>query len=183
MNLPKPLAVWITGLSASGKTTLGGALVRHLTASGLAAVWLDGAEIRGRLDRSYGYSREERVLVVDKIGEMAAEVNDAGQIAVVSTISHVQSARTAVRTRLKNFFEIYLNCPPEVCATRDYKGQYRRAFDGELDNFVGVTEPYEESSKVELAIDTAALSADEVLASAIAALTHAKVLPPMAKVS
>ena len=178
MSPPTPFTIWITGLSASGKTTLGSALSRHLTASDRAAVWLDGEEIRRRLDRPYGFTREERVLVVDKIGEMAAEANGDGQIAVVSTTSHVLSSRKAVRKRLQNFFEIYLKCPPQVCAARDYKGQYRRAFDGEIDNFVGVTEPYEESSRVELVIDTAALSADEALAAAVAALADARVLPP-----
>lgn len=168
-----PYTIWITGLSSSGKTTLAGGLHEHFKSLGVHSVWLDGEEVRKHLGRDYGYSIEERVLVVQQIGIMAADTICQGKNAIVSTISHVYSARLAVRNRLENFFEIYLKCPPEVCAQRDTKGNYFRAMRGELNHFVGVTEPYQESPNPELVIDTASVSAKETLAAAIEAVSSA----------
>ena len=172
----KPYTIWITGLSAAGKTTLGQGLSEHLRGHGVACEWLDGEEIRKGLDREYGYSAEERTLVVERIGDMATAVMAQGKVAIISTISHIYAARLAVREQIGDFFEIYLRCPPEVCATRDYKGNYDKAMRGELDNFIGVTEPYEETPNPELVIDTSAMGQPEALARAIEALDRASAL-------
>ena len=166
-----PCTIWITGLSASGKTTLGRGLYDYFKSRGVASVLLDGEEVRKRLDREYGYSTKERVLVVEHIGNMAEKTVRQGELAIISTISHVYSARLAVRKRLGNLFEIYLKCPPAVCAQRDTKGQYVRAMRGEVENFIGVTEPYQESPNPELVIDTSAVSAKDALAAAIKAVS------------
>ena len=162
-----PYTIWITGLSASGKSTLGAGLSEHLVSLGVSCELLDGEAVRTRLDRVYGYSVEERNLVVHQIEHMAAEAMSSGKLAIVATISHVSATRSAVRARLGRFFEIYLRCPPEVCAQRDRKGNYARALRGELPNFIGVDEPYEESSDPELIIDTSRLAALDTLALAI----------------
>ena len=162
-----PYTVWITGLSASGKSTLGEGLSEHVRSLGVSCELLDGEAVRTRLDRVYGYSVEERNLVVEQIEHMAADAMSRGLLAIVATISHVAATRSAVRARLGSFFEIYLKCPPEVCALRDSKGNYARALRGELANFIGIDLPYEESSDPELVIDTARLAATDTLALAI----------------
>lgn len=162
--------IWITGVSASGKSTLGRGLSEFLTAEGVPHEWLDGEDVRRRLNH-FGYSRDERSLMVAKIGELVENIiGEGGRLVIVTTISHVRRDRAAVRARLGNFFEIFLRCAPEVCAQRDTKGNYERAFRGEIDHFVGVTEPYEESLSPELEIDTSATSAAAILEQVIEAL-------------
>lgn len=158
--------IWITGLSASGKTTLGRHLVRELRQRGGTAVELiDGEEIRPTLDRVYGYSRQERSLVVLAVAKLARQYNEEGKAVVVCAISHVEETRRQIRQYLGRFMEVYLYCPVEVCAQRDYKGNYRKAYSGLYDNFVGVTEPYEKSDSPELILDTANCSIDNCLAT------------------
>lgn len=153
--------IWITGLSASGKTTLGWRLKELLASGGIDNVeFLDGEELRKSLGKCYGFSTEERKAFALDIGQLAAECNSRGNVAIVCAISHVREIREGIRKQLRNFMEVYLNCAVEVCAQRDYKGHYQKAFAGLYDNFIGVTEPYQPSDKPELTIDTAAESVE-----------------------
>ena len=159
-NLLTPGTIWITGLSASGKTTLGQRLQEDLLSRGIEeVVLLDGEVIRERI-KSFGYSPEKRNEVVFKVAELALEYNRQGKIVVVAAITHQRETRANVRKYLDRYMEAYLKCPVEVCAARDYKGNYQKAFSGELDNFVGVTFPYEESDP-ELVLDTYKKSIEE----------------------
>jgi len=151
-----PPTIWITGLSASGKSTLGKNLFEQLAQSGVTnVVLLDGEDLRSRLNLKFGYTPDQRFEVIKNIVDIAKEHNRKQEIAIVSTISHKREMREFARNNLDNFYEVYLDCPVEVCSNRDYKGNYEKAFKGEYDCFVGVTEPYERSLTPELVINTA----------------------------
>jgi len=157
-----PGAVWITGISASGKTTAGKNLYEKLKADGFNNVEvLDGEELRKHLDRQYGFTVEERFAVAENIVRVALEKIKSGKLVIVSTITHKLSMRKMARDQIDVFMEVYLQCPVEVCAARDYKGNYRRALSGKLDNFIGVTEQYEVSPHPELVLNTRQLGIEE----------------------
>lgn len=150
-----PCTIWITGLAASGKTTLSRYLTEALRKEGIANVELfDGEDVRSRLSRKYGYSTEERIQLVSEIARMANESNEKGNVAVVATISHIRKARETARQHIPRFMEVYLDCSADQCAARDYKGHYEKARKGLYDNFIGVTEPYEPSVAPELVLKT-----------------------------
>lgn len=154
--------IWITGITASGKTTLGKDLYQNLFQKGFINIeFLDGDELRKRIGGNHGHSLRDRYAVLKKIVKLAKELNQENKIVIVSTISHKVEMRKYARRELENFIEIYLSCHPDVCARRDYKGLYKKAKQGELDLFVGVTEPYEESEKPELIVHTDKFSREE----------------------
>ncbi len=157
-----PGVVWITGLSASGKSTAGQNLYKKLQNSGITnAEILDGEELRTHLDRKYGYTVEERMAVAENIVRVAVDKIKSGKLVIVSTITHKLAMRKMARDHIDLFMEVYLKCPVEVCAARDYKGNYELALAGKCDNFIGVTEPYEVSSRPELVLDTGILGIEE----------------------
>ena len=154
--------IWITGITASGKTTLGKKLHEYLLENGIKNVeFLDGDELRNRLTVKYGHSIEDRFMVVKEIVEVAKKSIMNGNIVIVSTISHKIEMRDYARSQIPHFMEVYLKCEPEICADRDYKGQYKIAKNGDYELFVGVTEPYEESHKPDFIIETGSLSEEE----------------------
>jgi len=172
---PVPSTVWITGLPASGKTTLSGALRCGLEERGYACTVLDGDLLRERLSRRYGHSIEDRFAVLREIVAAALDVRDQGMIPIVATISHKREMREYARQALGRVLEVYLDCAAPVCAARDHKGHYQRAYAGEYACFVGVTEPYETWKKAEIVIDTArsciAQASHTLLAASLAFLS------------
>jgi adenylylsulfate kinase len=176
-----PATIWITGVSASGKTTMGKYLSEALVSRGVSNVkWLDGEDVRKSMKNKFGYSVKDRTEVIRHMITLANEHNAEGGVVVVSTISHRREVRSQVRSEIDNFMEIFLKCPVEVCAARDFKDNYRRAFAGEYSNFPGVTEPYEESSP-ELVLDTANCSISEcgeLLTRHVLDFLHAETPPP-----
>lgn len=157
--------ILITGIPASGKSTLGARLRDDLLKVGINnVVFLDGEDIREQLKKEgkhYGYSSAQRKELGAQVARIALEYNRKGVICVVSAIYHLKEARQQIRLAVDNIMEVHLRCPVTVCAQRDYKGNYRKAFQGLYDNFIGVTEPYQESENVELRLDTAALTIKE----------------------
>jgi adenylylsulfate kinase len=154
-----PGTIWITGLSASGKSSLGRALASGLEATAISdLVVLDGDEFRSRLDRTYGHSLQDRIAVLHHLVEAARTENMNGRPVIVATISHKRDMRAHARRRIGRFMEVFLDCPMEVCSARDPKGLYRRALAGEYSCFPGVTEEYERSTDPHLVLDTATLS-------------------------
>ncbi len=154
--------IWITGVSASGKSTLGGKLFNDLKAIGVNNVkLLDGEAIREELGETHGYMTDERNAILGKTIQMASKYNENGIIVIVTAISHKRDIRQKARDTITNFMEVFLNCPLEVCIERDYKGHYQKALNGEYENFIGVTESYETSDSPELVINTKSLTIEE----------------------
>jgi adenylylsulfate kinase len=157
-----PGAVWITGISSSGKSTTGENLYKRLVKEGFKNIEiLDGEELRKHLDREYGFTTEERFAVHKNIVRVALEKIQSGKLVIVCTINHKLAMREMAREKIDLFMEVYLKCDVDVCVARDYKGNYKQALAGECDNFIGVTEPYEVSKYPELVLDTGKLGIEE----------------------
>ena len=157
--------ILITGISASGKSTLDKRLFGSLLRLGITNVRLiEGEEIRRKLQKSgkrKGYSTPDRDAVLKEIGALAKSLNDEGLICVICTIAHRWQTRKEVRERTGKFMEVYLECPVEVCAKRDRKGHYHKAFANLYCNFIGVTEMYQRSDNVELTLNTDKMKINE----------------------
>jgi adenylylsulfate kinase len=148
-------AIWITGITSSGKTVLGRSLYERLIAeSGIQLEFVDGDDYRRRFKENYGHTMEDRLLLCEKWVEIIREKNRNGITVIMSTVSHKKAMRDYARSKISRFMEVYLDCSPEVCAIRDHKGLYRRAQMGEFDLFPGVTEPYEPSDIPDLTLST-----------------------------
>ncbi|RSM81622.1 adenylyl-sulfate kinase [Kibdelosporangium aridum] len=141
------MTVWLTGLSASGKSTIGAELERRLVASGRPAYLLDGDNLRHGLNAGLGFAMGDRKENVRRVGEVAKLFADAGVIAVVSLISPYREDRDLARRIHQDaglrFVEVFVDTPIEVCARRDPKGLYAKARAGEITGFTGVDDPYE----------------------------------------
>src|ERR671914_1943673 len=148
--------VWFTGLPSSGKSTIAAAVEARLLAEGLAAYVLDGDNLRHGLNGDLGFSPEDRAENVRRVGEVAALMADAGVVALVSLVSPVRADRAAARVaherRSLRFLEAWVSTPLEECERRDPKGLYARARAGEIPDFTGVGQPYEEPEAPELEI-------------------------------
>ncbi|HEX3693422.1 MAG TPA: adenylyl-sulfate kinase [Solirubrobacteraceae bacterium] len=162
--------VWITGLPSAGKSTLGTALEEALLASGRNAYLLDGDDLRRGLCGDLGFSREDRTENVRRVGELARVLADSGTVAIVALVSPYARMREHVRGRHEadglRFVEVFVDTPVSVCAERDPKGLYARAYAGELDGFTGVDDPYQAPGAPELRI-TPQLALDGVVAAVL----------------
>jgi bifunctional enzyme CysN/CysC len=150
------MTVWLTGLSASGKSTVAVELERRLVASGRPAYLLDGDNLRHGLNADLGFGAEDRAENVRRVGEVARLFADAGLVAVVSLISPYRADRERVRAAHEaaglSFVEIFVDTPLEVCEARDPKGMYARARAGEITGFTGVDDPYEPPGEPEIVL-------------------------------
>lgn len=135
--------VWLTGLSSSGKSTLGEGLCRHFETLGRRVELLDGDIVRQRLCKGLGFSKEDRDENIRRIGFVAELLARNGVIVVVSAISPYRAVRDEIRGRIPAFVEVYVNAPLAVCERRDVKGLYRQARAGLLHGFTGIDDPYE----------------------------------------
>ena len=155
--------IWLTGLSAAGKTTLGRALCASLRALGYRVDQLDGDEIRRDLSSDLGFSAADRDENVRRIGQLAHRVASQGSIVVVSAMSPFRRARASVRDLIPNFIEVYVNAPVEICSNRDKKGIYRGARAGQLRDVPGVDLPYEPPSHPQIECRTDRETVEESL--------------------
>ena len=153
--------VWFTGLPCSGKTTLSRLLASRLRSMKYPVEIFDGDEIRRHLSQGLGYSRQDRDLNISRIGYVCHLLSRNGVVAIAAAVSPYREAREAVRKRIDRFVEVYVKCPLEVCFARDAKGMYRKAFAGEIPQFTGVSDPYEEPTKPEVVVETGRLSPEE----------------------
>ena len=155
--------IWFTGLSASGKSTIAIELEKALVEYGKAVYRLDGDNVRHGLNSDLGFSPEDRNENIRRIAEVAALFKDSGMITLSSFISPYQEARDFARERAGEdyFKEIYVKADVETCARRDPKGLYEQAINGEIDNFTGISAPYEEPENPDLVLDTRKLSVEE----------------------
>jgi len=152
--------LWLTGLSGSGKTTLANRTYEYIEKRGLSVEKLDGDILRG-LFPSTGFSRAQRDEHIKRVGFMASILEKHGVIVVASFISPYRQARRFVRDMCSNFIEVYVQAPLDVCEKRDVKGLYTRARAGQIKNFTGLDDPYEEPQNLELIINTDEQTVDE----------------------
>jgi len=153
----KGLILWFTGLSGSGKSTLAAEVERRLNEKGRATYLLDGDNIRHGLNADLGFSPEERAENIRRIGEVAVLFLDAGIITLASFISPYQKDRERIRklSPKDRFVEIHVDCPLEVCEERDVKGLYKKAREGVIKDFTGISAPYENPETPEIYLNTA----------------------------
>jgi len=161
----KPFVLWFTGLSASGKTTLAQLLQAELTRSGFRCFVLDGDLLRGGLCNDLGFSSLDRAENVRRAGEVARLLVDAGLVVLAAFISPYVADRARVRSRFAQdqFYEVYLECPIEVCRQRDPKGLYRKAQEGLIPKFTGISDPYEPPPAPDLVVRTGELTVQQSL--------------------
>ena len=154
-------AIWLTGLPASGKTTIALVLAEHLRAQGRSVETLDGDEIRLGLSADLGFSAEDRQQHNRRVIFVSKLLVRNGITVVIPLISPYRETRDYARSELENFVEIYVKCPVEECIRRDPKGLYAKALRGEIKNFTGLDDPYEEPLSPELTVMTHRLSVEE----------------------
>jgi len=159
----KGVTVWMTGLSASGKSTIAVILEQMLLHRKKHAYRLDGDNIRMGLNKNLGFSAEDRAENIRRIGEVAKLFADAGVIAITSFISPYKKDRDLVRSTSKpgDFIEIYIHVSLETAEKRDPKGLYKKARAGQLKGFTGIDDPYEAPEKPEILIETESLKPEE----------------------
>ncbi len=154
-NRHQPGVLWFTGLSGAGKSTLAMALEHRLFDEGYQVYVLDGDNVRTGLNANLGFSPEDRAENIRRVGEVAALLSDAGLIVITAFISPYRADRDRAREAGENSFrEIYIKADVETCESRDPKGLYKRARAGEIQEFTGISAPYEEPSNPELVVDT-----------------------------
>ncbi|MBL8022485.1 MAG: adenylyl-sulfate kinase [Leptospirales bacterium] len=155
----RPIAkvIWLTGLSGAGKSTLANLLVDAIRRRGLPVELLDGDQVRSIFPNT-GFSREDRIGHVKRVGFLASLLQKNGVFVVASFISPYRESRDFVRGLCSEFVEVYLSTPLEVCEKRDVKGLYQKARAGEIQHFTGIDDPYETPEKPELVIDTSQFS-------------------------
>ena len=159
----EPLVIWFTGLSASGKSTIAGALEHILTNQGYHTYLLDGDNVRHGLCKDLGFSDEDRQENIRRVGEVAKLAADAGLIVLTAFISPFQSDRRIARDILpqNQFIEVFIDTPLNICKQRDPKGLYEKAERGEIKQFTGIDSPYEAPEAPEVYIEAGNQSVTE----------------------
>lgn len=162
LNGHRGAIVWFTGLSGSGKSTLAHAVEEILHKNGCRTFVLDGDNLRHGLCRDLGFSSKDRQENIRRISEVAKLFMEAGIIVLTAFISPYRIDRQRVRAMVDqdSFIEIYCNTPIEICETRDVKGLYKKARNGEIAEFTGISSPYQSPEMPELVLNTAEVSLD-----------------------
>ena len=158
----KPVVLWFTGLSGSGKSTIANIVEKKLHAMGRHTMLLDGDNVRHGLNRDLGFTDADRVENIRRVGEVSKLMLEAGMITLVSFISPFASERAMVRGMLEDgeFIEIFVDTPLEEAERRDVKGLYKKARAGELKNFTGIDSPYEPPTNPEITVNTVRVDAE-----------------------
>ncbi len=154
-NQDKGCVIWFTGLSGAGKTTLAALLEAELRRRGRRVEVLDGDVVRTHLSKGLGFSKEYRDTNIRRIGFVCQLLSRNGVVAIAAAISPYRTVRAEVRAACDGrFLEVYAKCPVEVLKERDVKGLYEKALAGEIPNFTGVSDPYEEPLHPEVVVET-----------------------------
>jgi adenylylsulfate kinase len=172
--------LWFTGLSGSGKTTIAHLVGPELDRRGLVVEYLDGDNVRTHLSKELGFSKEDRDTHIERLGWVASRLTRQGGAVITAAISPYEATRRMARQMVEEvgtFVEVYVKASVEECARRDVKGLYEKAFRGEIKEFTGVNDPYEEPSGPELVIDTEAHPPEESAAIVVAKLEELGLVP------
>ena len=154
MKDQKGFTAWFTGLPCSGKTTVADRVAEVIKEKGHRVERLDGDIVRKGLTSDLGFSKEDRDENIKRV-TFVAKLLTRNDVAVLATfVSPYRERRAKTREEIGNFVEIYVRCPVEICIERDVKGMYKKALAGEIKNFTGIDDPYEEPENPELVIDT-----------------------------
>ncbi|MBU0689911.1 MAG: adenylyl-sulfate kinase [Gammaproteobacteria bacterium] len=166
MNGHGGVILWFTGLSGAGKSSLSHAVEEALHSMGCHTFVMDGDNVRHGLCADLGFSSEDRVENIRRVGEMSKLFIEAGVIVLTAFISPFRSDRERVRSLVPHgdFMEIFCSTPLEVCEERDVKGLYKRARAGEIKEFTGISSPYEAPVDPELVVETGKLSIEDSVA-------------------
>ncbi|MFQ5879173.1 MAG: adenylyl-sulfate kinase, partial [Dehalococcoidia bacterium] len=168
--MQRGFTVWFTGLSGAGKTTLAQRLLAKLRHLAYRVELLDGDVVRTHLSKGLGFSKEDRDTNIRRIGFVCKLLTRNGVVAIAAAISPYRSVRHEVRTDIGDFVEIYVRCPVPELAKRDVKGLYAKALRGEIPNFTGVSDPYEEPQDPEVIVATDTETVDESVGKIVAKL-------------
>jgi len=183
MEKDRGFTLWFTGLSGAGKTTIAEIVEKELRERGRRVEVLDGDIVRTNLSKGLSFSREDRNTNVLRIGFVANLLTRNGVGVIVSAISPFKEARDQVRRRIIDFVEVFVDAPLEVCAERDVKGLYKKAYSGEIPQFTGVSDPYEAPTSPELHIKTNEEEPRESARRVIVKLEELGYLAPVEQIS
>ncbi|GEC92235.1 adenylyl-sulfate kinase [Brevibacillus brevis] len=174
----KSCVLWFTGLSGAGKSTLANAVEHELHQRGLASYVLDGDNIRHGLNHGLGFGAEDRRENIRRISEVAKLFVDAGVITLTAFISPYREDRELARNLVEagEFIEVYVKCSLEECERRDVKGLYQKARSGEIDQFTGISAPYEEPVQAELVIESDKQTIEEAVQIVLTYLEEHQIL-------
>ena len=174
----KPCILWFTGFSGSGKSTIANAVEHRLAELKQHTYLLDGDNVRHGLNKDLGFTDEDRIENIRRIGEVAKLFVDSGLIVVTAFISPFRAERQLVRDLVEEgeFFEVYMSTPLETCEERDPKGLYKKAREGKIKNFTGIDSDYEPPENPEVILDTSSMTVDECVDRVISHLKENQIL-------
>lgn len=182
MRKQKGVTVWFTGLSGAGKTTVAKEIEKILKARGVYVQRLDGDIVRQHLTRDLGFSKEDRDENISRNSFVAKLLTQNDIITLCSFISPYREARQKAREIIGEFIEVYVNAPLEVCEERDVKGLYAKARAGEIDNFTGISDPYEPPENPDLELRTDKETVEESALKVISYLEEKGYIPALEEV-
>jgi len=171
---PGGVTIWLTGLPSCGKSTIADALADRLRENGYKPQRLDGDFIRKNLWKELGFSKVDRDENIRRVAFLAELLTRNGIITITTFISPYRELREHARKTIGNFIEVYVKCPVEVCIQRDPKGLYRKAIAGEISNFTGISDPYEEPTNPEVLIESDTETVEEGVVKVIDKLKELK---------
>ena len=174
----KGVTVWFTGMSGSGKTALAIPLQQELGKRGLRVERLDGDIVRQSLTRDLGFTKEDRDKNIERVTFVAKLLTRNGVAVLCSFISPYRAVRAKVKQEVGNFVEVYCYAPLEALIERDVKGLYKKALAGEIENFTGVSDPYEPPTNPDVTIDSSTETVEESLAKILRRLEELGYVPP-----
>ena len=157
----KGFTLWFTGLSGAGKSTLSNLIAKELRHRGLKVEILDGDEVRTNLSKGLGFSKEDRDTNIKRIGYVCNLLTRNGVVAISAAISPYRDIRDHNRKEIGHFIEIYVECSIPELTRRDVKGLYKKALAGEIQNFTGVSDPYEPPLQAEIVVNSEKESVEE----------------------
>jgi adenylyl-sulfate kinase len=176
--MERGFTIWFTGLSCAGKTTVSRRVAEELRKRGLKVEVLDGDVVRTNLSKGLGFSKEDRDTNIKRIGFVCNLLTRNGVVAIGAAISPYRKVREYNRREIGDFVEVYCKCSLEVCIERDVKGLYKKALAGEISNYTGISDPYEEPLNPEVVLETDKESEGESVSKVIRKLEELRYVAP-----